>query len=429
MREMRSVRHVAAVVALLLAPTIALGSGFALFEHGARGVAMGGAFGATANDPTALYYNPAGLAFLEGTQVAAGAYFITLASDFKGANPYPGASYKASQKSQIFYPPHIYATGALSGNLRWGIGLNAPFGLGTWWEDDFAGKFITKRTDLKIFNLNPTLAYKISDSFSIALGADYFITNVDLTRSIPAVNPFTQQVAEVGQVHMYTRQQTGLGWNVAMLGHLGGGFSAGLAYRSKVKVDMEGKASFVQFRTGYADFDTIVATQIPFNENPTAKTGIDFPDEVRVAFAWHNDVWRVEADWVRMGWSSFKELPITLPKYPQLSSVRPENYQDSRTYRLGFEYGGGKAWAWQLGFLYDESPVPTETVSPILPDAKRTGISIGFSKNLSPNTRFDVGFLHLIFPERSTEGRDGDNFNGKYSNGAELLGFSLVHRF
>jgi long-chain fatty acid transport protein len=184
MTKTRAFRYAAATIGLLLTPALALGAGFSLFEHGARGVALGGAFGATADDPTALYYNPAGLAFLEGTQVAAGAYFITLSSDFKGANPYPGVGYEASQQGQIFTPPHIYVTGDLGSSLKWGVGFYAPFGLGTWWDDDFAGKFITKRADLKIYNLNPTLAYKLSEQFSVAVGADYFITEVDLTKSI-----------------------------------------------------------------------------------------------------------------------------------------------------------------------------------------------------------------------------------------------------
>ena len=427
---MRSVRiFVLAAVAVMVLPTLSYGAGFALFEHGARGVALGGAFGATADDPTAVYYNPAGLAFLEGTQAAAGAYFITFGSKFTGDNPYPGAGYKAEMKDQIFYPPHVYATGAISDRLRWGVGMTAPFGLGTWWEDDWAGKFVIKRIDLKVFNFNPNLAYKINDNFSIGAGFDYFLVDVDLTRSVAAINPYTQQAAEVGQAHIWADRQDGWGWNLAALAKFESGISAGLTYRSKVKVDMEGKGSFVQFPTGYDDFDAIVAGLIPFSSNPRVVTGIEFPDEARFALAWHNERVRVEGDVVWLGWSSFKELPMTFPDYPALSSVRPENYEDGFTYRLGFEYKKSDAWSWLFGALYDETPVPTESVSPLLPDARRTGVSVGFSWAFSPNLTLDAGFLHLMFPERSTEGRDADNFNGTYKTSAELLGFSMVYRF
>lgn len=407
----------------------AYGAGFALFEHGARAVALAGAFGAVADDPTAVYYNPAGIAFLDGTQVASGVYFIGLSSDFKGANPYPGQGYRASQEKQIFFPPHIFATGKLTERLNWGMGVTTPFGLGTWWKNDFAGRFISKRVDLKVFNFNPTVSFKVSDGVAFAVGADYFMSGIDITKSIGVINPYIQSVSEVGQVHLKARNQTGWGWNAALLAKSPTGWSAGATYRSKVKVNYDGDASFTQFATGHADFDAIVATQIPFATKPKVVSSIEFPDELRLALGYKIDAWQVSLDWVRMGWSSFKDLPITLVGYPLLSSVRPENYEDASSIRLGVEYRTSPTWAFQFGALQDKTPVPTASVSPLLPDNDRTGLSVGASMNLSEKTRLDVGYQHLMFKERSTNGLDGDNFNGSYKNGAELLGFTLVHRF
>jgi long-chain fatty acid transport protein len=412
-----------------LVPGTVLGAGFALFEHGARAVAMGGAFGAIADDVTAGYFNPAGLAFQKGTQVAMGGFMIQFGSDFKGANPYPGAGYTAKQEDQIHTPAYLYAAGDLTNELRWNISVNTPFGLGTWWADDFAGRYITKRTDLKVVNFNPNLAYRVGDVLAFGLGVDMYMAKVDLTKSIGVINPYTQTVAEVGQAHVYAKQQMGWGWNAGVLAKLQGGFSLGLTYRSTVKVDMKGETSFVQFATGHADFDQIIATQIPFNKNPKTTTSITFPSEYRVALAWQGEKWTAELDWQRQGWDTFKNLPITIEGYAALSSVRPENYQNSDCYRLGFEWKKSAKVSFQFGGLYDKSPVPDTSVSPMLPDADRRGISAGFSYAFTGKTRLDVGYLHLMFPERSTKGLDGDNFNGKYQNRAELLGFTLSHSF
>jgi long-chain fatty acid transport protein len=429
MKHLRTWRRWLVAGAVLLAPTLAFGSGFALFEHGARAVAMAGAFGATADDPTAVYYNPAGLAFLEGTQAAGGFYLIQPTSEFTGESPYPGAGYTAEQEDQVFYPPHAYLTGGFTDRLKWGVGVYAPFGLGTWWPDDFAGRYISKRIDLRVINFNPNVAYKLSDSFAIAAGFDYYLIDLDLTKSVGLVNPYTQRVAEVGQVHIEADQQTAWGYNVALLAKLGGGFSAGASYRSRAKLEAEAKGSFVQFPTGYADFDAIVAGNIPFDENPDVESEVLFPAEIRLGLAWHGQRWAVEANAVRQGWDTFDELPMIFVDYPALSQVRPENYEDSDTYRLGFEYKASERWAFQFGGLLDESPVPTAAVSPLLPDADRVGISAGFSWAFTPNMRLDVGFLHLMFDERSTEGEDPDGFNGEYKNRAELLGMTLVYRF
>ncbi len=429
MRRVAVSRFVIALAAIAMVPATMFGAGFALFEHGARGVGMAGAFGATADDPTAGYYNPAGLAFGSGTRAAGGAYFIQIASEFKGDDPFPGSDYKVEQEDQIHFPLHAYVDGDLTANTRWGLAITVPFGLGTWWPSDYAGKYISKRIDLKVFNVNPNIATRIGDVLAFAVGADLYVTNVDLTKSIGLVNPYTQTVAEVGQAHIYTQGQTGWGWNAAMLAKLKGGFSLGLTYRSSVKVDMEGEVSFIQFQTGHADFDAIVASRIPFSTNPDVTTSIEFPSETRLALAWQWQDWTVEADVVRQGWHTFEELPMIIEGYPYLSAVRPEHYEDSNCYRLGFEWKKSEKVAFQFGYLYDETPVPTESVSPLLPDADRKGLSIGVSWSLTGNTRLDIGFLHLMFPERSTDGLDADNFNGTYSNQGELLGFTLSHRF
>ena len=149
MRMARRIGFSAFAAFLLLAPTSSFGAGFALFEHGSRAVGLGGAFGATADDPTAIYFNPAGIAFLQGTQFALGTELITESDTFTGANPYPGQGYSVDMKKQIFALPELYLTGELTPDLHWGIGAYAPFGLGTWWPDEYAGKYISKRVTLQ----------------------------------------------------------------------------------------------------------------------------------------------------------------------------------------------------------------------------------------------------------------------------------------
>ena len=426
---MRNARLILAAGALLLAPALVFGNGFALFEHGARGVAMGGAFGAIADDATAGYYNPAGLAFLDGMQAATGAFLITESSKLSGLDPYPGNGYRAEQTSQIFYPFHAHVAGKFSDRVAWGVSLTSPFGLGTWWGDDFAGRYITKRIDLRVFSINPNIAFKLSEKVAVAVGVDYFMSDVSLTKSIPVVNPYTQQVAEVGQVHMYSDLNDGIGFNLAFLAKPAGGWSVGASYRSRVKVEYDAEASFVQIPTGYADFDGLVASMLPFSINPKGATEVNFPAEYRLAVAWRGDKVTTSVDVVRMDWDSFQDLPITITGYPALSSVRAENYEDAYTYRIGFEYRKSQQWSWLFGALYDMTPVPTDAFSPLLPDANRWGATAGFSYAITEKIRFDLGYLLLRFEDRSTNGLDPDGFNAQYHTTAHLLGVTLGYKF
>jgi long-chain fatty acid transport protein len=426
---MRNAKLILVAGVVLLAPALVFGNGFALFEHGARGVAMGGAFCAVADDATTNYYNPAGLAFLEGSQVAAGAYLITEQSKFAGMNyPYPGADYRAQMENQIFYPFHIHLTGHLSKSIGWGVSIYNPFGLGTWWADDFAGRYISKRIDLKVFNINPNIAIKLSEKVSFSLGIDYFLSSVDLTKSIGAINPYTQKIVDIAQVHMYNKLDDGVGFNLGFLAKPSDWFSVGASYRSRVKVKYDAEASFVQIPTG-TDFDAIVAGLLPFATNPKGQTEINFPAEYRLGFAFRTGKMIISLDGVLMDWDSFQNLPLTIVGYPQLSSVRVEDYKDAYQVRVGFDYRISKRWSWLWGALYDETPVPDISVSPLLPDASRWGLSAGFSYDMTERVRLDVGYLYLRFEDRSTRGVDQDNFNGWYRTIANLLGFTISYRF
>ena len=422
---------VAAVVVLVL-PSLTHAAGFALFEHGNKGMSMGGAFTAVANDPSAIYWNPAGLAFQQdkGVQVMNGVTFITASQDFTGESPYPGAGYPATKKAQIFFPPHLYLVYPINDRLTFGFGVFTPFGLGTWWESDFAGRFISKRADLKLFDITPTLAIKVSDRVAVGIGVDYTIGQIDLTKGIGVINPFTQQLADVGQVHMYTdgMDNTEWGWNASIFADLGSGFTGGITYRSSIQMDYEGVGSFTQTPTGYPEFDLAVGTLVPFGQKTPLKTNIEFPDFLSVGLAWHNEQWTVSAQYNAMGWSSFDSLPITFTEHPELSTVVEEGYEDTNTYRLGVEYRPNPTWSLRGGLLYDETPQPKESMSPLLGDGDRTGISLGVGWTHG-NMWVDFGYMYLMFDERFTEGGSFDGYDGGYDTTANLLGASVGVRF
>lgn len=413
-------------------PSLASGAGFALFEHGNRAMAMGGSFTAVADDPSAMYWNPAGMAFQneKGVQVMNGFTLITLKQDFYGDPPYPGDGYHTAQKDQIFYPLHFYLVYPINDKLTFGTGVNTPFGLGTWWDDDHAGRFNSKRTDLCTFNLAASAAYKLNDSIALSLGVDYRIGRIDLTRNIGFINPYTQALTDVGQVHMYTYDLSsdGLGFNASVMAKLGKGFSAGLLYRSEVEVNFKGKASFTQYETGNADFDALLRSRLPFGQKVPLKTVIDFPDYLALGVAWANDKWTITGQWCAMGWESFQRLPMTFPEHPILNSAVEEGYEDTNTYRAGAEYRINDTWAVQAGYLFDETPQPTQSMTPMLADGDRTGYSIGFSWN-HQKMRVDFGYLYLPMDGRSTNGESWDGYNGNYKGGADLAGLTLSMTF
>ncbi len=427
---MRKTLAVAAMV--LLAPALSFGAGFALYEASARGLAMGGAFTAVADDPSAMFWNAAGLAFQidKGNQLVFGGTLIKPEQTFYGESPYPGAGYTAEQESQLFPVPHAYVVVPLGDSTTFGFSVLTPFGLGTWWADDFAGRFISKRVDLEAIDLSPNLAFKLSEYLAFGIGVDYRISSIDLTRNIPLVDPFSQQVVDVGQAHIFTdgTGNDGWGWHAGLLANLGAGFQVGLTYRSSITVDYEGIASFSQFSTGNPELDAIVAATIPFDENINGVTKIEFPDYVSVGLSWSSEKFTISGQWGEMGWSSFQELALIFPNNPEFNENIEENYENSNEYRFGMEWRACENWAFQLGGVYDETPQPIETMTPLLGDGDRTTVTAGVSW-IHKTFRVDVGYEYLTAEERCTAGTSTVGYNGCYDAGAHLAAATFTLLF
>jgi long-chain fatty acid transport protein len=422
-----------ALAALLLAaaaPRPASAAGFALFEQGARGMGFAGAFTAQASDPSAIFHNAAGVAFLEGTQIYLGDTRIAPRFEFTGAAPFPGPGVSEESDIKAAFPPAAYVTHRFSPRFAAGVGFNVPFGLESTWADPdrYSGRYISTKAQLHGFSVNPTLAYQLSPRVSIGAGVDFRLASVNLQRRVPVVNPFTQSVIDAAEVTLESETNKGVGFNVGLLAKLTDTVSVGASYRSQVGIDFEGTSSFVLRPSGNAQLDAILRTRVPQGALATT-THIDFPAIASFGIAKVWNKWTVEADVNWYGWSSFDQLPITLAGRDDLSEVVEENYDDSFQFRIGLQRVLNEAWTVRGGYFRDQSPAPSESVSPLLPDADRNGFALGLGWKASSKLHVDAASWLVLSPERSTEGVSHDQYNGTYEGRAFTLGVSVGYTF
>lgn len=417
------------VLGLLAYPGTARAAGFALFEQGAKGMGFAGAFTAQADDPSAIFHNAAGIAFLKGRQLYLGGTLVKPSTSFTGADPFPGEGRLERMSVGAIPFPSAYFTQALSDRLVVGAGLHVPFGLRTEWAspDTFTGRFISTRAELSGFALNPTVAYKLADRLAIGGGIDLRMTKVKLDRHVPAVNPFTLKVADVASVQLQSDRATDLGFNLGLLAKPSEKLSVGLSYRRKVKQDYTGTAAFTLLPTGNAQFDQAVAGRLPSGGVPV-RTAIEFPGILSGGAAYRWNDWVFEGDVNRYQWSSFDSLPLTLEGRPELSSIVEERYKNSWQLRFGAERRLNDAWRVRGGYFFDQTPSPAESVSALLPDASRHGFALGGTWR-GPRVFVDAGAWYVRSQRRSTEGVNRDRFDGTYRSHATTLGVSLGYTF
>lgn len=418
-----------ALLSLALAVPEARAAGFAIFEQGGRGMGFAGAFTAQADDPSAIFHNPAGIAWLKGTQVYFGGTVVRPHSEFTGAAPFPGASVTEKSDAGVVVPPTLYLTRSIGEKTAVGIGVMTPFGLKTKWANPstYSGRFLSQEAELKGIAVNPTVATQLSDRVSIGAGLDVRLSKVKLLRRVATFNPFTLRTVDAAQVELNADLATAIGFNGGILVKADDHVSFGASYRHKVRTEYDGQGNFALLDTGNAQLNGAVARVLPSGDIPV-KTEIETPGIATFGVAVKSGAWTVEGDAVWYQWSTFDQLPITFTSRPDLSSIVEEEYKNSWQYRFGVERKFSDRFSGRAGYFFDTTPAPAESVSPLLPDASRHGFCVGASW-LVGAVRVDAGSWYLKFKERSTEGLQRDGYDGAYKSNAFTLGLSFGYTF
>lgn len=412
-----------------LLATSAYGSGFLIPEQGAKASAMAGAFVATADDPSAIFYNPAGIAQQREMSVLAGTTLINFTNEFTGDPDSPvTAGVTGEYNRHTFNIPNMYAIVPFGDNLTFGVGAFAAFGLRTDWEDPWVGRYISKDADLKTMSVNPAVAWQTSDGrFAVGGGLEYRRARVILNANRMALNPFNGRIADIANTRLSSDYGSGIGWNAGILFKLSDAFRIGASYRAPMDIELEGEAQINQVFTGFAQFDAIVATQLPPDQ--PINTEFPFPSIATIGVAFSpNENWDIELDLMRTGWSRFEALAVNFETTPAASFVREQNWEDSNAYRLGINKNVTPHWDVRFGALYDQNPQPLEAVSPLLPDSDRIGASIGAGWHAGPLV-IDTSLLVLHFKDRDTNGQNPEGFDGLYETDALLWSVNLGYRF
>jgi len=418
----------ACALAVLLAPAVVRASGYAIYEQGAAALGMAGAYLASAHDATAQFYNPAAMSRLKGSQLALGTSWISTRTSFSGVDPYPGFGVTEEMKTGNFFPPNVYWTSHINERFSYGAGINAPFGLGVDWKDpnEFTGRNRVTKARLHGVNASASLAFAPNDKWSFAAGPSVLFSNVELN-SIQTLATTGGQQVNVANVKLKSDYKEGYGFHAALLATPSEQWRVGVTYRSTVKVKIDdGNATFTQIPTGDPALDGVVAANLPPGQPVT--TELVFPGMLSGGVAWNpRPDWTYEVDLLWTQWSAFDKLALRFPKDPTLDQDIIENYDDQFQIRLGAEHRMA-TWTGRFGYYYDHSPAPSESVTPLLPDANRHGVTVGAGTTRGPWT-IDAYNLFLFVENRSTEGKERDGYNGTYKTYVNSLGAAVTYHW
>lgn len=403
--------------ALLLVSTNIYAGGFQLNEHGARALAMGGAFTAVANDPSAIYWNGAGLSQLSGTNIMLGTSLIAPQSSFRGV--YPDIT-QYDAKNLVFFPTHFFGSHAFSEKFSVGLGFTTPFGLGTEWDNDWVGKYLATKTSLMTFIVTPVVTYSPIKELSISAGFIYSFASVTIERKI---QPSTI-LANDAYISLDGNDNAAYGFNAGIMIKPTDFLSIGASYHSEVKYGFTGTAT----TTGPAQLESqlpkgAISADLTTPQNIAVGVAVDLTKDLKVS-----------ADYQYVGWSSYDKLEVVFEESGTVSSS-PRMYDNSYIIRFGADYKLNKQVSLMGGIYFDKNPVSTKYLNPSLPEADRLGLSFGIEGRLLDNLTVTGSYLFIRAKQLTVSDSEeiysgpSSTFNGTYNSSANIFSLGFVYSF
>src|SRR5512133_1273185 len=176
MKRWLSAAALLAVVTFFRPVTPAYGSGFGVFTQGASALGQADAVVAHNDGPSAIFFNPALLNRLAGTQIEVGTTLLFPSRDFKSST----TGTTASTEDTLYYPSTFYVSHAFNDKISAGLGIFNPFGLGTEWNGNWEGRYLATKSTIETYNFNPVVSYRITPALSFAAGLDVIYLDASL---------------------------------------------------------------------------------------------------------------------------------------------------------------------------------------------------------------------------------------------------------
>ena len=376
-------------------------AGIAVDLQSARGVGMAGSLIGAVDDASGIYFNPAGIAQGQGLEAMIGT--APIIPSFTVKNP---AGTELNGVVSVITPVHSFATWGISDDWTVGLGIYTPYGLKIEWAPDWEGREIVKKADLRIYNINPTAAWR-HGPFRIGAGVQIVRATVELTKDINLLD------------NGYVGVDLGAGaWGVG--GNVGIQYEAiekvltlGATYRSQVNLNFDGNAHFSNVPPSFAG---------TFVDQP-AKTKLKLPDTIGFGAAVRPIPELVlDVDFNYFAWQQFQAIDIKFQD-PALNTYEAKQWSHSWNYRIGAEYTLNEHIQLRTGVLYDKTPSPTYTLLPDIPDTDRINIGLGGTYRFGA-FRVELGYQFIHF-FGATSTYPNPKYQYEYSANAHVIAITL----
>ena len=313
-------------------------------------IARGNAFVATADNPSAIYYNPSGISQLEGQSIQVGSlFYLGIYGDYHS----PSGQDIDNDPEVIAVPTLQYTITPKEWPVSFGLGVYEPFGFSVKWPDDVPFRQESLKGSLTYITLNPVVSWQVLPSLSVGAGPTFNYSQIQLVQGLlPTPLPmFSADQSEFkGNAWSY-------GFNAGVLWQPLPQWSFGASYRSSSRMDYHGDFSLHD-----------VPPQGQSLSASGASSKLEFP-QIAIGGVSYRPTkhWNLEfdvdwADWTSVQNLSLQGTPVPVPN-------RTLDWQSSFMYEFGVTRYFDNNYYLSAGYFYSQASTPTQFFTPMVPDS------------------------------------------------------------
>jgi long-chain fatty acid transport protein len=403
------------VSAALLAGVVMHAGGFRVSLQGVKQLAMAHT-SAHAEDASVAFFNPAGMSFIPNKlSVAAGGFGISTEITYQ--NPENMQSFNTD--NPLGTPLYAAVAYKVVDNVSVGFSFSTPYGSTIVWPDDWAGREIVQKIELKALYFQPMVSFKLAPWMSVGGSFIYAKGTVDWTKSLTQFD---------GTLNIKDDEASGTGFGLGFYFRPSDKLDVSIAYRSPV--DMNADAGVATFDVSPSLFPLI---GIDGNGQDNFTAMLPLVDEYTIGATYKiTPKWQVSGDFNYSGWAQYNSLTLDFENAPignQASDptklVTPKNWKSTQTWRVGTQYMVTDSFAARLGYYHDESPYGDEGFSAESPSFEANVITggIGYKWN---GLGIDLAAAYNFQTPRDVR-NTFYNFNGEAKAKAYYFGLGLSY--
>jgi long-chain fatty acid transport protein len=362
-------------------------------------IARGDAFTATADNPAAIYYNPAGITQLQGNNLRVGVYLIspdtrfTSPTDIKAETD---STYQAVPQGFYVYSPENFP-------LSFGLGVYEPFGLSQNWGKNTPFTSLAESGEILYLAFEPVVAWRVTSNLSVAVGPTINYSRATLNQGILGVP---------GGQFKFDGDGVDFGVNAGVRWQPIQQLAFGLSYHSPNKMEYKG------------DSQTLPSPPLPKTASTTASA--QYPQFIVGGISIRpTEKWNLEFD---LDWTDWDTLDKVVFRGTGFGNIPLAfNYQSSFMYEFGVTRQLGKGYFGSVGYIYSENSIPDKHYNPLVPDAELHLGSVGFGHH---GLRWDWAVsYHFAYGDREVLGDQAPMANGHYQTFNNAFDIAATFKF